>query len=230
MNASELTKSSQSKGFSIKLSYSQLLKERQSSNDKKLAPYNSILGVASSNVAAYSNGNDSYISYEDSYLYGIYMGIKWQCVEYARRWTFLRKSSVFERVIGANDIWNQIYYIEKVLDKEKIPLKKHSNGSPNRPINESYLIYPIQKDMAYGYFATSVDVLKHSIRIAEQNFYFNYWKMNYSREIPYRFINNLYYIEDIYDVYGWIEIHDHKQLKPLDKLTIQTIKMKNEKI
>ncbi|CAF3931766.1 unnamed protein product, partial [Rotaria sp. Silwood1] len=145
MNASELTKSSQSKGFSIKLSYSQLLKERQSSNDKKLAPYNSILGVASSNVAAYSNGNDSYISYEDSYLYGIYMGIKWQCVEYARRWTFLRKSSVFERVIGANDIWNQIYYIEKVLDKEKIPLKKHSNGSPNRPINESYLIYPIQK-------------------------------------------------------------------------------------
>jgi hypothetical protein len=44
------------------------------------------------------------------------MGLKWQCVEYARRWTFLRKSSTFESVEGANDMWNQLKYIEKVDD------------------------------------------------------------------------------------------------------------------
>ncbi|CAF4259220.1 unnamed protein product [Rotaria sp. Silwood2] len=227
---SQLVKSSKLERNSIKLSYLQLLREKRAVNEKKLAPYNSIVGIASSNAAAYSNGNDSYISYEDSYLYGIYMGIKWQCVEYARRWTFLRKSSIFESVNGANDIWNQIKYIERVIDKEKFPLKKYSNGCPIRPINESYLIYPIQKDMPYGHVAVIVDVLQNSIRIAEQNFYFNYWTKNYSREIPYQFINGLYYIQDIYDIYGWMQIDDQQQLKSLDNLTIEKIQMRNEKI
>ncbi|CAF4529516.1 unnamed protein product, partial [Rotaria sp. Silwood2] len=221
-------KSSDSKRYSIKLSYLQLLKERQLLNGKKLIPYNSLMGIASSNVNAYSNGNDSYYSNENHYLYGIYMGLKWQCVEYARRWTFLRKSSIFENVKGANDMWNQIKYIQRVIDKEKFPLKKHSNGSPNRPINESYLIYPIQKDMPYGHVAIIVDVLQYKIRIAEQNFYFTYWKHNYCREIPFVQKNGLYYIEDEYQVYGWLEIYDQNQLKPLDKLTVEKIRIKYE--
>ncbi|CAF4106983.1 unnamed protein product [Rotaria sordida] len=224
-----LFKLSQSNEYSIKLSYLQLVKERQSSNKNKLVPYNSIVGVASSNVIAYSNGNDTYYSNENHYIYGIYMGLKWQCVEYARRWTFFRKSSIFESVVGANDIWNQIKYIERIIDKEKFPLKKHFNGSPNPPINETYLIYPIQKDMPYGHISVIVDVLKNSIRIAEQNFYFTYWKDNYAREIPFVYKNGLYYIEDEYEIYGWLEIDDSKeQLKPLNKLTIEKIQMKYE--
>ncbi|CAF3917579.1 unnamed protein product [Rotaria sordida] len=226
--SSHLAKSSKSEGKSIKFSYLQILREKRLVNEKRIARYNDIVGVSSSNVIGYSNGNDSFISNEDNYLYGIYMGIKWQCVEYARRWTFLRKSSIFESVNGANDMWNQLKYIENVVEKKKYPLKKHSNGHRNRPINESYLIYPIQKDMPYGHVAIIVDVLTNSIRVAEQNFYFHYWKGNYSREIPILFKNGLYYIEDKYQVYGWIEINDNKQLKPLDKLTIETIEKKNK--
>lgn len=158
------------------------------------------------------------------------MGLKWQCVEYARRWTFLRKSSIFSNVQGANDMWNQLKYIERVTDNVKFSLKQHKNGSPNRPINESYLIYPIQKDMPYGHVAIIVDVLTNSIRIAEQNFYFYPWKFNYAREIPLIYENNLYYIQDEYQVYGWMEIYDNKQLKSLDYLTIEKIKIKYEKI
>ncbi|CAF2976531.1 unnamed protein product [Rotaria sp. Silwood2] len=224
-----LVKSSKSEQSSIELSYLQLIRERRSLSEKEIAPYNVIVGVASLNVAAYSNGNDKYISNEDNYLYEIYMGMKWQCVEYARRWTLLRKSSIFESVNSADDMWNQLKYIERIIDKEKFSLKKHSNGSPNLPINESYLIYPIQKDMPYGHVAIIVDVLKNAIRIAEQNFYFNYWSKNYSRQIPVVFKNGLYYIQDEYEVYGWMEIYDNKQLKPLDNLTIEKIQMKNKK-
>ncbi|CAF4665954.1 unnamed protein product, partial [Rotaria sp. Silwood2] len=154
-----LVKSSKSEQSSIELSYLQLIRERRSLSEKEIAPYNVIVGVASLNVAAYSNGNDKYISNEDNYLYEIYMGMKWQCVEYARRWTLLRKSSIFESVNSADDMWNQLKYIERIIDKEKFSLKKHSNGSPNLPINESYLIYPIQKDMPYGHVAIIFEVL-----------------------------------------------------------------------
>jgi len=158
------------------------------------------------------------------------MGLKWQCVEYARRWTFLRKSSVFESVEGANDMWDQLKYITRVNDNEKFPLIQHPNGSPNPPINESYLIYPIQRDMPFGHVAVIVDVLPNAIRIAEQNFYFYYWPYNYAREIPVTFQNGLYYIQDKYVVYGWIEIDDSEQLEPLNESTVTKIRMINERI
>ncbi|CAF1298212.1 unnamed protein product [Rotaria sordida] len=50
-----------------------------------LAPYGALVGIASTNVSAYSNENDTIISNESNYLYGIYMGMKWRSVEYARR-------------------------------------------------------------------------------------------------------------------------------------------------
>ena len=203
--------------------------ERRSADEKKLASYNDIVGVASSNVIAYSNGDDNYYSNENHYLYGIFMGLKWQCVEYARRWTFLRKSSIFESVRGANDMWNQLKYIERVTDKKKFPLKQHFNGSPKPPVNESYLIYPIQKDMPYGHVAIIVDVLSNAIRIAEQNFYFHYWSNNYARQISVVFKNELYYVEDQYEVYGWMEIDDSQQLKPLNQLTKQKLQMENRR-
>ncbi|CAF1242093.1 unnamed protein product [Adineta steineri] len=202
---------------SLQLQYAQILKEKRSATEKKLAPYNAIVGIASSNVPAYSNGNDSYISYQESYLDGVYMGIKWQCVEYARRWTYIRKSSVFKSIEGANDMWSQLTYVERVADKKRFPLKNHPNGSPNPPINESYLIYPIQKDMPYGHVAVIVDVLPNAIRIAEENFYFHYWTRNYAREIPVVFRDGRYFIDDKYSIYGWMEIDDNKQLQPLDK-------------
>ena len=185
---------------------------RSLSIDKhKHAPFDDILGIASDNVAAYSNGNDSYVSHVDSYLNKVYMGIKWQCVEYARRWTYLRKGATFQSVIGASDIWNQIEFIQRVEDKREFPLKKHSNGSPNLPLKNSYLIYPVQNDMPFGHVAVIVEVLPNAIRIAEQNFYFHYWSNDYAREIPIVERNGLFYIQDKYEVYGWMEIIDPQQ-------------------
>lgn len=198
-------------------SYAQKIKAKRSV-EQEHAPYGNILGVASHNVVAYSNGNDTYISNEDHALYGVYLGMKWQCVEYARRWTFFRKSATFPSIDSANDIWTNLTYVERVLDNKQIPLKQYANGSPKPPTVGSYLIYPIQKDFPNGHIAVIVGVLPNAIHVAEQNFYFTYWKDYYSREIPLINRDGLYYIEDTYNTYGWMEIDDEtNELKPLNQ-------------
>ena len=177
-----------------------------SSRSRDLVPFNSILGVTSNNVIAYSNGNDSFYSGESNYFNGIYMGLKWQCVEYARRWIFTEKNLVFESIQGANLIWTQLKFVERVKDGKRFPLKHHWNGSPSPPLNGTLIIYPIQNAMPYGHVAVIVQVLPKSIRIAEQNFHFSPWKDHYAREIPMKTINGSYFVQDQYQIYGWIQI------------------------
>lgn len=57
--------------------------------------YNEVLGIASTNIPAYSNGDDDYFSGEEHYFHGIFTRIRWQYVEYERRWIILRKTCTF---------------------------------------------------------------------------------------------------------------------------------------
>ncbi|CAF3571376.1 unnamed protein product [Rotaria sp. Silwood1] len=192
-----------------------------------LAAYGAMVGIASTNVPAYSNGNDSYISNEPNYLYNIYTGMRWQCVEYARRWLFIRKGCVFDSVDAANDMWSQIFKVQRVVDGKCFSLKQYQNGSTSPPKNESLLIYSLGQDMPFGHVAVIVDVLKDSIRVAEQNYHAYYWSGNYSRQIPYVVKNGNYYIMDSYKIYGWMSVEDNNQNYPLNQSTINKIMEKN---
>ncbi|CAF0794273.1 unnamed protein product [Didymodactylos carnosus] len=194
------------------------------SGNKTKAPFNAIIGYASTNVEAYSNGNDIFISFQYNYLYGVFMGMKWQCVEYARRWVFKRKGCVFDSIDQAADMWTQLDNVQRVIDKKYFPLKKYPNGSPDPPKNESLLIYKRSGvDMLSGHVSVIVDVLPGFIQVAEENYDPYYWSGNYSRQIPYVFINESYYIEDDYPIFGWMSIEDNNQTKPLDQATINAI-------
>jgi trypanothione synthetase/amidase len=207
-----------------------LLGKTSISGNTTNAPYGAITGYASTNVPAYSNGNDTYISEDPSYLYGIYTGMKWQCVEYARRWIFLRKECVFDSVDAAANMWTQLNNVQRVVDNQCFNLKKYSNGSPNPPQNESLIIYKNDTtDMPFGHVAVIIDILPAFIRVAEQNYYPYYWSANYSRQIPYGLINGSYYIQDDYDIFGWMTIEDkNNQTKPLDQSTINKIIQLNQ--
>jgi glutathionylspermidine amidase/synthetase len=188
------------------------------------APYGIITGYASINVPAYSNGNDSYTSDEWNYLYGVFMGMTWQCVEYARRWLFIRKGCVFGSIEGAADMWTELNNVQQVVDGKCFNLKKYPNGSPSPPINESLLIYNRSGvDLPFGHVAVIIDVLPDFIRVAEQNYFPYYWSGNYSRQIEYILQNGSYYIEDYYPILGWMSIDDNNQAKPLDQPTINAI-------
>jgi len=188
-----------------------------------LAPVNEILGIASTNVPAYSNTNDEIFNIERHYLYGIFMGIKWQCVEYARRWLLLRKGCVFKNIRCAADIWNDINHVERVTDGKHFPLKPYPNGSPTFPQIDSFLIYSRSTEQPVGHIAVICDVGSNYIRIAEQNNKFHYWSGDYARQIPVIFKDGLYYIEDEDEIYGWMAIEDNNQLKSLDQLDLNTI-------
>jgi glutathionylspermidine amidase/synthetase len=188
------------------------------------APFGTITGYASTNVPAYSNGNESYISNDYYYLYGVYTGMKWQCVEYARRWLFLRKGCVFDSVDGAADMWAQLNTVQRVIDQQCFSLKQYPNGSPDPPKNESLIIYSRSGvDMPFGHVAVIVDVLPGFIRVAEENYNAYYWSGNYSRQIPYVFKNGGYFIEDDYPLFGWMSIDDNNQTQALDQTTINGI-------
>jgi hypothetical protein len=120
--------------------------ERTISGNGTIAPFNAIQGYASTNVPAYSNGNDSHPE-ESNYLYKVYTGIKWQCVEFARRWLFIRNGCVFHQIVGAVDIWSEV-------DKKCFNFTKYPNGSSSPPKNEALLIYGRSPDSPlYGHDA-----------------------------------------------------------------------------
>ena len=90
----------------------------------------------------------------------------------------------------------------------RLPLKRVENVSPLPPSANCFLIYPQQRETPYGHAAVIVEVLPSAIRIAEQNFNFNYWMKDYAREIPLLKRDGRYFIEDEYEVYGWMTIDD----------------------
>ncbi|CAF3882401.1 unnamed protein product [Adineta steineri] len=192
-------------------------------NQVIISPFDDILGTASTNVPAYSNTHDEIFSMERHYMHGIFMGIKWQCVEYARRWLLLRKGCIFKPIDCAANIWTELTSVERVTDGQHFPLTAHPNGSPLLPQCGSFLIYPRSKEQPVGHIAVICDVGPDYIRIAEQNNKFHYWIDDYARQIPVIYKDGLYYVEDKEQISGWMETEDNDQLKPLDELDTNAI-------
>ncbi|CAF1119856.1 unnamed protein product [Rotaria sp. Silwood1] len=187
----------------------------------KRAPSSDIQGIASTNVPAYSN-HGTY-SFRENYLYGVYTGVQWQCVEFARRWLLLRKSCTFSDVDIAANIWTNIPYVERVTDGKKLSLIAHPNGSKKKPQKDSFLIYPRSRRMYVGHIAVITNVDQNYVYIAEQNHEFHYWSADYARRAPLIFTDNGYFIDDDYKLYGWMEIEGNEQLQPLNESTIPRI-------
>jgi glutathionylspermidine amidase/synthetase len=74
-----------------------------------------------------------------SIFFVIFTGMTWQCVEYARRWLFIRKGCVFDTVVGAADMWTQLNNVQRVVDRKCFNLKKYPNGSPSPPIKSIFI-------------------------------------------------------------------------------------------
>lgn len=75
------------------------------------------------------------------YLYKVYRGIRWQCVEFAHRGVFIRKGCIFHQIVGAVDILSQVDNAQRVVDKKCFNFTKYPNSSPSPPKNETLLIY-----------------------------------------------------------------------------------------
>ncbi len=162
---------------------------------KKPAPFGALLGMAPGNVAVYSSDYDSADETQlpdrrayRNYLDNIYMGYKWQCVEFARRWMYLNKGWIFDDVAMAYDIF-RLRKIHDLRNKRQLPLHGFRNGSRRLPEPGCMLIWEEGGEFARtGHVAIVTEVFPERLRLVEQNVRNYRWPegQNYSREIPAR--------------------------------------------
>ena len=168
-----------------------------------ISAYGKVLGVSPRGVEAYSNCNSNCVIFEPNKLNGTYTGIKWQCVEYARRWLLFNKGAVYGDVDIASDIWNKIDYLTNVKTNKKLPLESHLNGSKQAPQVGDMLIYAKAFNET-GHVAIVIDVNHKdgTIEVGEQNYNNQSWPDDYSRKINLIKNNNRYWLLDSY-LLGW---------------------------
>ncbi|WP_415227158.1 bifunctional glutathionylspermidine amidase/synthase [Psychromonas sp.] len=155
--------------------------------------FGTLLGYAPGGVAAYSCDYESASDAQypkrsafRSYLDGIYMGYKWQCVEFARRWIYLNHGYIFDDISMAYDIF-QLRSVRDVVTNSRLPLQAFANGSKSPPQPGSLLIWDQGGEFSEtGHVAIVTEVFADKLRVAEQNLDHEIWPegCNYSRELP----------------------------------------------
>ena len=171
-----------------------------------ITPFGTVLGQDASNVIGYSNCNDKYTGSESNFVNeDVYSGLRWQCVEYSRRWLIETKQVTFQSVDIAAQIWD-LSAVTKVGTTESLPFESYSNRlTSHAPEIGCLLIY--NTDLApTGHVAVivGIDLVSNVVLIGEQNWSNNYWLgSNYARNISLLTNASGYYeIQDEYLI-GW---------------------------
>ena len=169
--------------------------------------YGEVLGVGLGNVPAYSNCNADCVVMAPNKDQGTYTGIKWQCVEYARRWLLVNKGVVYGDVDVAADIWG-LDTVTRVKDKTQLKMLSFTNGSTTLPKVGDLLIYA-KAYLKTGHVAViaKLDPKAHTVQVIEQNFNNTKWADGYARSIPYLVRNQQTWLLDPY-LLGWKRVTD----------------------
>lgn len=164
----------------------------KSQTDSPPAPFGAMLGTAPGNVPVFSSDYDTADdrllpdrSAYRHYLDGIYMGYKWQCVEFARRWMYLNKGWIFDDVAMAYEIF-RLRKIHDVKNNRQLPLRAFRNGAGRPPEPGCLLIWQDGGEFERtGHVAVVTEVYPDRVRLVEQNVRNHVWPEghHYSREI-----------------------------------------------
>lgn len=180
-------------------------------------PFGALLGYAPGGVAIYSSDYDTVDpqQYPDdasfrSYLGNEYMGYKWQCVEFARRFLYLNYGVVFTDVGMAYEIFS-LRFLRQVINDAILPLQAFANGSKQPPVAGALLIWQQGGEFKHtGHVAVITEVFEHKVRIVEQNVIHHRLPVGqqWTRELALsRSEDGDYYLHDTFDdteILGWM--------------------------
>ncbi|MEX9947109.1 bifunctional glutathionylspermidine amidase/synthase [Providencia alcalifaciens] len=186
-------------------------------------PFGTLLGYAPGGVAIYSSNYSSIpdlgerddISFR-SYINNEYMGYKWQCVEFARRFLYLNYGVVFTDVGMAYEIFS-LRFLRHVVDDGILPLRAYQNGSQMKPTAGSLLIWAEGGEFEHtGHVAVITHVLENKVRIVEQNVLHHKLPagQQWTRELPLSVDNGSYTLSDTFTdttILGWMIQTDNDQ-------------------
>lgn len=158
------------------------------------AKFGHVCGMAPGGVPAYScdyqtlgfldliNHGTSLVNHRHN---GLYYGVKYQCVEFSRRWLIHVHGITFGDVGMAYEIFD-LPYATKIKDGTQILWKNIRNGCCPRPIPGSVLIWEEGGEFRQtGHVAIVTEVSDKWVRVAEQNVNDTFWPegRNYAREL-----------------------------------------------
>ena len=203
-------------------------------------PFGTALGTAPGGVVSYSSDYETADEHEypnrssyRSYYDGIYMGYKWQCVEFARRWLYINKDYIFNDVSMAYEIFN-LRSVRQVSTNSLLPLQAYKNGAQRHPEPGSLLIWEEGGEFVNtGHVAIITEVSQDYVRIVEQNMDFVPWPngRDYSREIKVKVgVENDFWLQSVAGeatILGWmIQTDDvtHAELQEPDNLALYNLK------
>jgi len=159
-----------------------LIKFRHNIFDDQIGTWNGV-SIYSNKQYEFDKNNES----NTNYCNGVYTGIKWQCVEFARRYLIITRDITFENVTSAFEI----------PDAKFTTL----NGNTVIPTNElkigSLIVWPSYYELnaPHGHVAVVSSIKANGITVVEQN-YNNDLKFshNFSHKFSHRFIprNNMH--------------------------------------
>ena len=170
-----------------------------------LSDYGVVLGKSPAGIPAYSNCNSACVVFEPNHINDIYTGIKWQCVEYARRWLLHENRVVFGDVNIAADIW-ALPHVKNPFSRELFKFMSIVNGAVDSPRRGDLLIYS-KEYLGTGHVAvvTAVNEMQQTVQVSEQNYANTLWEDSFAREIKFTKKKNKIWLLDPYLI-GWKRI------------------------
>jgi len=171
------------------------------------APFGAELGTTPTGLIAYSNCRPDCVLPVPNRWEGTYTGIRWQCVEMARRWLIARRGLTFGDVNLAVDIWDHIDHYSDVETGETFPVESILNGAERPPAVGNLLIYAKALE-GTGHVAVVTDLAlapgetSGSIEVAEQNYANTPWADDHARRIPLLAHDGRWWLLDPYLI-GW---------------------------
>ncbi len=209
--------------------------------NKKAESFGSLLGVAPGNVEVYSSdynsaSNENYPTRGSfrSYHDGVYMGYKWQCVEFARRWMYINKGYIFDDVAMAYDIF-ELRNVRDTKSNQLLSLNAFANGSKQHPVPGSLLIWQEGGEFKdTGHVAIITEVGDTYLRVAEQNVVFEQWLdgRDYARELKAKIgEDDDYWVSCTYvdgEILGWmIQTDDDTYAEPRHETNPELMQVKS---
>ena len=179
-------------------------------------PFGTLLGYAPGGVAIYSSDYDTITDAEKeddisfrSYIGNEYMGYKWQCVEFARRFLYLNYGVVFTDVGMAYEIFS-LRFLRHVVDDSILPLRAFKNGCQQAPVAGALLIWQEGGEFKRtGHVAVITQVCADKVRIVEQNVIHHKLPrgQQWTRELPMHVKDGYYTLSDTFpdtQILGWM--------------------------
>ncbi|RHY25858.1 hypothetical protein DYB32_008044 [Aphanomyces invadans] len=150
---------------------------------EKLTPVGMVHGAVLGSYDGVEGYNNNYKNnphaddenYDGSnFLNGVCTGMKWQCVEYARRYWIVKRGIVLPSLSWAAHIWDRITHVSRLGDFAIVPLKKFPNFGTEKPEVGDFLVYKSTPSQWVGHVAVVADVVTKdngtlTVYVAEQN-------------------------------------------------------------